>query len=90
MDISGRVQLSADATLQIRDVQNVDQANYTCSVENQNGKDEVTYSLKVLVPPEPPILTVLESFTDSLHLHWTDKSNGGSPILGKCIRHPFL
>lgn len=84
LEITGRRKLNTEATLIIGDVQSIDQANYSCSVENQNGKDDITYSLKVLVPPEPPILSVVESFADSLHLHWKDKSNGGSPILGKC------
>lgn len=52
----------------IKDIQNVDQANYSCSVENQHGKDEIVYTLKVLVPPEAPVLNVVESFTDSLQL----------------------
>lgn len=82
LEITGRRQLNNEATLLVRDVQSVDQANYSCGVENQNGRDEITYSLKVLVPPEPPILSVVESFADSLHLHWKDKGNGGSPILG--------
>lgn len=83
LEIGTRKLLNAEATLVVKDVQNVDQANYTCTVENPNGKDEITYSLRVLVPPEPPVLSVVESFADSLHLKWKDKSNGGSPILGK-------
>lgn len=95
LEIAGRRKLNSEATLVISDVQSADQANYSCSVENQNGKDEITYSLKILVPPEPPILSVIESFADSLHLHWKDKSNGGSPILGKLfyltlLRKAFL
>lgn len=71
----------------IKDIQNGDQANYSCSVENQYGKDEIVYTLKVLVPPEAPVLKVVEAFTDSLHLRWTDEGNGGSPILGYVINY---
>lgn len=85
LETSSRKQLNPEATLILKDVQSIDQANYSCSVENQNGKDEITYSLRVLVPPDPPVLSVVESFTDSLHLQWKDKNNGGSPILGKYI-----
>lgn len=56
-------------------------------MENQYGKDEIVYTLKVLVPPEAPVLKVVESFTDSLHLRWTDEGNGGSPILGYVINY---
>lgn len=34
------------------------------------------------VPPEPPLLSVVTTQVDSLHLQWNSKKNGGSPILG--------
>ncbi|CAH1965461.1 unnamed protein product [Acanthoscelides obtectus] len=87
LETGGRRSVFPNATLLIKDIQSVDQANYSCAVENQYGKDEIVYSLKVLVPPEAPILTVVESFTDSLHLRWKDQGNGGSPILGYVINY---
>ncbi|XP_072378394.1 cell adhesion molecule Dscam1-like [Diabrotica undecimpunctata] len=87
LEVGGRRSIFANATLVIKDIQNVDQANYSCSVENQYGHDEIVYSLKVLVPPEAPVLTVVESFTDSLLLRWSDQGNGGSPILGYVINY---
>lgn len=87
LEIGGRRSISSNATLILKDVQFVDQANYSCSVENQYGKDEVIYFLKVLVPPEAPYLTVVDSFIDSLHLRWSDKANGGSQILGYVINY---
>lgn len=83
IEISTRKYINSEDAFIIKDVQNVDEANYTCRVENQNGQDEIVYRLKVLVPPEPPLLGVTESFADSLHLYWTDQNNGGSPILGR-------
>ncbi|XP_060519429.1 cell adhesion molecule Dscam2 isoform X3 [Cylas formicarius] len=87
LEISGRRSVMSNATLVIKDIQNVDQENYSCSVENQYGKDEIVYHLKVLVPPDAPILNVIEAFTDSLHLRWSDQGNGGSPILGYVINY---
>ncbi|XP_023309911.1 Down syndrome cell adhesion molecule-like protein Dscam2 [Anoplophora glabripennis] len=87
LEVGGRRSILPNATLVIKDIQSVDQANYSCSVENQHGRDEIVYSLKVLVPPEAPVLTVVESFTDSLHLRWSDQGNGGSPILGYVINY---
>lgn len=87
LEVGGRRSILPNATLIIKDIQSVDQANYSCSVENQHGRDEIVYNLKVLVPPEAPVLTVVESFTDSLHLRWTDQGNGGSPILGYVINY---
>lgn len=62
--------------------QYLDSGNYTCSVENVHGRDEVTYSVEVKVPPQPPVLAVVDSYADSLHLQWSDQGDGGSPILG--------
>nr|XP_023018250.1 Down syndrome cell adhesion molecule-like protein Dscam2 [Leptinotarsa decemlineata] len=87
LEVGGRRSILANATLVIKDIQSVDQANYSCNVENQYGRDEIVYSLKVLVPPEAPVLTVVESFTDSLQLRWSDQGNGGSPILGYVINY---
>ncbi|XP_066249435.1 cell adhesion molecule Dscam1 isoform X2 [Euwallacea similis] len=87
LEVGGRRGILPNATLVIKDIQNVDQANYSCAVENQYGKDEIVYTLKVLVPPEAPILNVVEAFTDSLQLRWVDQGNGGSPILGYVINY---
>lgn len=89
LEVGGRRSVYSNATLTIKDIQSVDQANFSCSVENQFGKDEIIYSLKVLVPPEAPLLNVMESFTDSLHLKWSDQGNGGSPILGKTYNYNY-
>nr|XP_022920801.1 Down syndrome cell adhesion molecule-like protein Dscam2 isoform X2 [Onthophagus taurus] len=87
LEIGGRRSITPNSTLIIKDVQSVDQANYSCSVANEYGKDIIVYSLRILVPPEAPDLKVLESFTDSLHLKWVDQKNGGSPILGYVINY---
>ncbi|KAI4469263.1 titin [Holotrichia oblita] len=87
LEIGGRRSVTPNSTLIIKDVQSIDQANYSCDVENLNGKDEIVYGLKVLVPPEPPVLTIMDSFADSLHLKWNDQKNGGSPILGYVINY---
>ncbi|XP_063908088.1 cell adhesion molecule Dscam1 isoform X3 [Zophobas morio] len=87
LEVGGRRTIFPNATLVIKDIQSVDQANYSCSVENQYGRDEIGYSLKVLVPPEAPVLSVVDAFTDSLHLRWSDQGNGGSPILGYVINY---
>ncbi|KAF7273797.1 hypothetical protein GWI33_013511, partial [Rhynchophorus ferrugineus] len=87
LEVGGRRFIMPNGTLIIKDIQSVDQANYSCAVENQYGRDDIIYSLKVIVPPEPPILKVVDSFTDSLHLRWSDQGNGGSPILGYVINY---
>lgn len=68
LEMSERRMVLPNATLVIQGLQKGDQANYSCSVENQHGRDRIVYYLRVLVTPDPPILMVVESFTDSLHL----------------------
>lgn len=33
--------------------------NYTCVARNSGGEDSITYSIKVLLPPNPPTIHVL-------------------------------
>ncbi|XP_025832144.1 Down syndrome cell adhesion molecule-like protein Dscam2 isoform X2 [Agrilus planipennis] len=87
LEIGGRRSLTPDKTLTIKDVQRIDQANYSCHAENKHGRDIITYWLKILVPPDPPILRVVETHSDSVHLRWTDQRNGESPILGYVINY---
>lgn len=36
----------------------------------------------ILVPPEPPVLHVIRTDTNSLHLKWTNNGSADTPILG--------
>ena len=83
LETSSKKSIAKNGTLFIKDCQRADEANYTCSVENTWGKDHITYSIRVFVPPDPPSLSVVDIFSDSLFLQWSDNNNGGSPILGK-------
>ncbi|XP_068083883.1 cell adhesion molecule Dscam1 [Anabrus simplex] len=87
METNGRKQINKDGSLLIREIQHSDEGNYTCSVENVHGRDEIVYSVQVKVPPDPPNLSVVASYADSLHLQWSDKHHGGSPILGYVINY---
>lgn len=83
LEPNNRKTIAKNGTLYIRDCQHTDAGNYSCSVENTWGRDEIMYSIKIKIPPAPPNLSVIETFTDSLMLEWTDNYNGGSPILGE-------
>ncbi|XP_036340383.1 Down syndrome cell adhesion molecule-like protein Dscam2, partial [Rhagoletis pomonella] len=87
MDTNARKVIAKNGTLYIRECQAIDAGNYTCSVENTWGKDEIVYNIVIKVPPDAPNLTVVNSYTDSLHLEWMDNSHGGSPILGYVINY---
>lgn len=85
METNARKTIAKNGTLFIRDSMHIDNGNYSCNVENNWGKDEIVYSVVIKVPPEPPMLTVVSAFTDSLQLEWNDNKNGGSSILGYVI-----
>lgn len=87
LETNSRKSIAKNGTLSIRDCQYTDSGNYTCNVENNWGKDEIMYSIVVRVPPDPPSLLVINSYTDSLHLEWTDNRNGGTSILGYVINY---
>ncbi|KAJ0174157.1 hypothetical protein K1T71_010303 [Dendrolimus kikuchii] len=87
LEFTLRKNVTSDGTLIISMTQSGDSGNYTCSVENVHGHDEVTYSVEVKVPPQPPVLAVVDSYADSLHLQWSDQGDGGSPILGYVINY---
>ncbi|XP_069681625.1 cell adhesion molecule Dscam1 isoform X3 [Periplaneta americana] len=87
LETNGRKQINKDGSFLIKDIQHSDEGNYSCSVENIHGKDEIVYSIKVRVPPDAPTLSVVASYVDSLQLQWTDNHDGGSPILGYVINY---
>ncbi|GFG29264.1 hypothetical protein Cfor_07941 [Coptotermes formosanus] len=87
METNGRKQINKDGSFLIKDLQHSDEGNYSCSVENVHGNDEIVYSVRVLVPPDAPTLSVVASYVDSLQLQWTDNHDGGSPILGYVINY---
>ncbi|XP_073994587.1 Down syndrome cell adhesion molecule 4 isoform X2 [Rhodnius prolixus] len=84
---NNRYLVKKDGSLLIRDVQYADRGNYSCSVGNRHGEDSIYYLLKVRVPPDPPVLTIISSEADSIHVKWTTSTNNGIPILGFVINY---
>ncbi|XP_057323530.1 cell adhesion molecule Dscam2-like isoform X3 [Microplitis mediator] len=77
-----RVDIGADHTLILRNVQRSQEGNYSCHVKNSLGFDEIVYSLQVQVPPTPPTLLATGTTTDAVQLQWKQGDNGGAPIKG--------
>ncbi|RZF37300.1 hypothetical protein LSTR_LSTR005632 [Laodelphax striatellus] len=71
-----------DGSLEISEVQRHHQGNYTCSVTNVNGSDQITYSLQVLVAPSAPVIRISATGTSWLELEWKIGDNGGSAVRG--------
>ncbi|CAG0883377.1 unnamed protein product [Darwinula stevensoni] len=70
------------AQLVIRHIQDEDSGNYSCFVENQFGKDSISYSIRVLVPPSAVTLFVDAVSSDSITLHWEMNSTNKGSITG--------
>ncbi|XP_049845654.1 Down syndrome cell adhesion molecule-like protein Dscam2 [Schistocerca gregaria] len=70
------VKINDEWQLYISSVRPSHAGNYTCSVENRFGKDEITYYVKVQgnrnkgIPPTPSDLRVTSRSISSILLHW--------------------
>ncbi|XP_014256768.1 Down syndrome cell adhesion molecule-like protein Dscam2 [Cimex lectularius] len=84
---SNRLTLKKDGSLLVRDIQFSDRGNYSCHIENQFGEDSIVYNVIVRIPPDPPVLSISNVETDSLHLKWKMKSNYDIPVLGYIINY---
>jgi hypothetical protein len=47
-NIISAFQINKDGSFLIKDIQHSDEGNYSCSVENVHGSDEIVYSIRVL------------------------------------------
>ncbi|KAL1110190.1 hypothetical protein AAG570_008267 [Ranatra chinensis] len=76
-----------DGSIYINNVQRYHQRNYTCSAVNPAGNDQITYLVRVIVPPEAPTLIVTNTGSHWLEIHWSTTDNGGSAIRGYLLEH---
>ncbi|XP_069693341.1 cell adhesion molecule Dscam2-like isoform X2 [Periplaneta americana] len=74
--------LQPNGSLYISDIQRQHQGNYTCSVTNAHGSDEISYFLRVLVPPSAPVVRVAARGSTWLQVQWSNVENGGSAVRG--------
>uniref|UniRef100_T1IT85 Down syndrome cell adhesion molecule-like protein Dscam2 n=1 Tax=Strigamia maritima TaxID=126957 RepID=T1IT85_STRMM len=87
VSIGGRKVLLSDGTLLINKVDSKDSGNYTCTIYNIHGKDEVHYNLNVQVPPSAPILDIISKTRSSLQFQWKPSENGGDSIKGYILHY---
>ncbi|XP_075215283.1 cell adhesion molecule Dscam2-like [Lycorma delicatula] len=88
--ISGRskhYRVLEDGTLLLSNLKTELTGNYSCHTENVFGRDQVLYQVVVMTVPDPPVLVVLASTSNSLALQWRVISNGGSHITGYSLSY---
>ncbi|XP_022240839.1 Down syndrome cell adhesion molecule-like protein Dscam2 [Limulus polyphemus] len=85
---SKRVEILPTGTLRIEKVQPEDSGNYSCSVWNMNGFDEIIYFVNVemnrklpFLPP-PPVLYIDSTTTKSVTVTWRNINLKENPIIG--------
>eukprot|EP00090_Calanus_glacialis_P038689 TRINITY_DN6743_c0_g1_i1.p1 TRINITY_DN6743_c0_g1~~TRINITY_DN6743_c0_g1_i1.p1 ORF type:complete len:1180 (-),score=156.79 TRINITY_DN6743_c0_g1_i1:583-4122(-) len=64
-----------------------DSGNYTCVIENGEMLDSISYSLRIQVPPKPPVIRVHRVTSNSITLRWTNGDIGNSPIIAYRIKY---
>ena len=57
------------------DVDSHYEGEYACSVQNEYGRDSISYSLNILQVPEAPNLSVTSTTTSSITLSWSKVAN---------------
>ncbi|XP_066247380.1 cell adhesion molecule Dscam1 isoform X2 [Euwallacea similis] len=77
--------VTIEGHLHIHDVDVSLTGNYTCKAENVYGKDSITYSLIVLMPPSAPDIEIEYATSNSIKVKWTEPENGGAKIQGYAL-----
>nr|CAD7267821.1 unnamed protein product [Timema shepardi] len=77
-----RMEVTAENTLFIQNVQRNNEGNYSCHVKNNLGSDSIMYSLQVQVPPTAPLLLATTITLNSVQLQWKQGDNGGAAVKG--------
>ncbi|XP_076322350.1 cell adhesion molecule Dscam1-like isoform X2 [Tachypleus tridentatus] len=85
---TNRLEVFPTGTLRIESVRFEDSGNYSCSVWNIYGSDEIIYLVNVEVkqkspfPPLPPMPYIDSTTSDSVIVAWRNRSVRENPIIG--------
>nr|CAD7393258.1 unnamed protein product [Timema cristinae] len=80
--VPATMEVTAENTLFIQNVQRNNEGNYSCHVKNNLGSDSIMYSLQVQVPPTAPLLLATTITLNSVQLQWKQGDNGGAAVKG--------
>lgn len=75
-------QIFPNGSLSIQRLTESDQGDYTCSVHNVHGNDQILYEIIVQIPPSSPLLSVRNLTHTAIQLSWADSRSRKQPVLG--------
>ncbi len=64
-----------------------DQGDYTCSVQNMHGSDQILYEIIVQVPPASPLISIKNLTHTGIEVAWSDSRSRKQPVLGYTLHY---
>ena len=80
-------QIFPNGSLSIQTLGEVDQGDYTCSVQNAHGSDQIVFEIIVQIPPVSPDLRIQNLTHTDAELAWRDRRSRKQPILGYTLNY---
>ncbi|XP_046991954.1 Down syndrome cell adhesion molecule-like protein Dscam2 [Schistocerca americana] len=74
-------------SLKIAKLEKRNDGNYSCVAKNLFGEDQIMYQIIVLLPPESPILEVVDSDHNSFEMKWMIPKDGGTTLQGYVLNY---
>ena len=80
-------QIFPNGSLSIQTLGEADQGDYTCSVQNSHGSDQIVFEIIVQIPPVSPDLRIQNLTHTDVDLAWRDRRSRKQPILGYTLNY---
>lgn len=80
-------QIFPNGSLSIHRVDESDQGDYACAVQNVHGTDRIVYEMIVQIPPIAPEVIIRNSTGSSMELVWMSRRSRKQPILGYSLSY---
>lgn len=75
-------QIFPNGSLSIQTLGESDQGDYSCSVQNVHGSDQIIFEIIVQIPPAAPAVLARNVTHTAVELTWTDTRSRKQPVLG--------
>ncbi|GAB6032243.1 Down syndrome cell adhesion molecule-like protein 1 [Chamberlinius hualienensis] len=82
---SDRMYVSNEGYLIIKEIEEFDAGDYTCTARNDLSQDKVTYTVIVFGPPAAPLVKIISISSSSVEVEWKTELNKKTKIRGHCL-----